>query len=137
MPTTDAPSRPRSELLTVEPQLFTIDMDRSISFFVEQLGFSIVFEYGKPTFYAQVGRDGVKLNLRHVDQPVINGTADEDLLSAAITVSNARELYLEFQGRGVDFNQPLTREPWHDEGHGAFIIADPDGNLLLFAGRTD
>ena len=30
-----------------------------------------------------------------------------------------------------------ARQPWHAENHADFIIADPDGNLLLFAGRTD
>jgi hypothetical protein len=38
---------------------------------------------------------------------------------------------------GGRFRQPLTREPWHAEGQGAFIVEDPYGNLLLFAGRTD
>ena len=129
------PTRPA--LLSVEPQLFVTDMPRALAFYVEQLGFSVGFEYGAPAFYAQVVRDGVMLNLRHVDRPAIDRTVDADLLSAAISVSHAGQLFLEFQSRAVPFRQTLTREPWHDEGQGAFIVEDPDGNLLLFAGRTD
>ncbi len=29
------------------------------------------------------------------------------------------------------------REPWHGQGQGSFVVEDPDGNLLLFGGRTD
>ncbi len=49
------------------------------------------------------------------------------------TVDSARDLFLEFGALGVPFRQRL---PWHAEGQGAFIVEDPDGNLLLFAGRT-
>jgi hypothetical protein len=34
----------------------------------------------------------------------------------------------------VTFAQPLQREPW---GAKTFIVKDPDGNLLLFAGPAD
>jgi catechol 2,3-dioxygenase-like lactoylglutathione lyase family enzyme len=126
-----------NEPWTIEPQLFVTDMPRAIRFFVDQLGFSVGFLYGEPPFYAQVGRDGAKLNLRHVDKPAIDRSAGEDLLSAALTVGNARQLFAEFQARAVRFRQTLTPEAWHAEGQGAFIVEDPDGNLLLFAGRTD
>jgi uncharacterized glyoxalase superfamily protein PhnB len=61
----------------------------------------------------------------------------EDLLSAALTVATASEikqLYLEFQSAGVTFHQTLRTEPW---GARNFIVKDPDGNLLLFAGPAD
>jgi hypothetical protein len=37
-------------------------------------------------------------------------------------------------GRGVTFAQTLRREPW---GAKTFIVKDPDGNLLLFAGPAE
>jgi catechol 2,3-dioxygenase-like lactoylglutathione lyase family enzyme len=129
------PSRP--VLLTIEPQLFVTDLPRALTFYVEKLGFSVGFVYGEPPFYAQVVRDGAMLNLRHVDKPAIDRTAGADLLSAAVGASHAKQLFLEFQAKGVPFRQTLTREPWHGQGQGAFIVEDPDGNLLLFGGRTD
>jgi catechol 2,3-dioxygenase-like lactoylglutathione lyase family enzyme len=127
----------RPILWTVEPQLFVTDLPRALAFYAEKLGFAVGFAHGEPAFYVQVVRDGAMLNLRHVDRPVIDRSSDKDLLTAAITTSHAKQLFLEFQARGVVFHQTLTREPWHGQGQGAFIVADPDGNLLLFGGRTD
>ena len=58
----------------------------------------------------------------------------EDLLSASITLDDAKPLYLEYQAAGVTFHQTLRTEPW---GARTFIVRDPDGNLILFAGRGD
>ncbi len=57
----------------------------------------------------------------------------EDLLSSAITLDDAKPLFLEYQAAGVVFHQTLRTEPW---GARTFIVRDPDGNLTLFAGRA-
>ena len=132
-----SPDLDRPIIRAVEPQIFVADFAKALAFYVDALGFAVRFTYGEPPFYGQVVRDAGVLDLRHVDGPVIDRSADEDLLSAAFTVSNARKLYVEYQERGVPFRAPLRREPWHAEREGAFIVEDPDGNLLLFAGRTD
>lgn len=126
-----------SRLLQVEPQLFVTDLSRALAYYTQALGFELGFAYGEPAFYAQVRRDGVALNLRQVDRPALDHGVDADLLSAAITVSNARDLFEQYRRAGVTFRQPLARQPWHAEGQGAFIVEDPDGNLLLFAGATE
>jgi catechol 2,3-dioxygenase-like lactoylglutathione lyase family enzyme len=132
-----APSK--ATIVSAEPQLFVTDIKRSCEFFCEKLGFSLVFSYGKPPYYAQVGRDGVNLNLRSVDRPVIESTLHdrEELLSACLTVATADEiklLFLEFQSAGVVFHQTLKKQPW---GARNFVVKDPDGNLLLFAGPAN
>lgn len=129
------PSQPI--LLNVEPTLFVTDFARTLAFFTEKLGFKVSFTYGEPAFYGQVVRDAALLNLRHVDAPVLDRSREQDLLSASIWVSNAKQLFLEFQGRDVPLHQPLRREPWHGQGQGGFIVVDPDGNLVGFGGRTD
>ena len=126
----------RPVLIAAEPQLFVADIKASCDFFTQRLGFAIVFVYGEPPFYAQVQRDGARLNLRCVDAPSIDSTRREreSLLSASITVASADEikmLFLELQSAGVVFHQTLKAEPW---GARDFIVKDPDGNLLLFAG---
>ena len=122
-----------------EPQLFVADIKTSCDFFTAKLGFAIAFSYGEPPFYAQVTRDGARLNLRRVDRPVIDAElrGREQLLSASLTVATADEiehLFLEFQVAGVTFFQTLRREPW---GAKDFIIRDVDGNLILFAGPAE
>jgi uncharacterized glyoxalase superfamily protein PhnB len=41
-------------------------------------------------------------------------------------------LFAELAQRGVDFHQQLRSEGW---GAQTFIVCDPDGNLVCFAGR--
>jgi catechol 2,3-dioxygenase-like lactoylglutathione lyase family enzyme len=139
-----APRKPKSApskaaIVGAEPQLFVTDIQRSCEFFGEKLGFSLVFSYGKPPYYAQVGRDAARLNLRCVDRPVIESTVRvrEELLSVSMTVATANEiklLFLEFQSTGVTFQQTLKKQPW---GAKNFVVKDPDENLLLFAGPAN
>jgi catechol 2,3-dioxygenase-like lactoylglutathione lyase family enzyme len=137
-PMTTTPSYPSQPvLLNIEPSFFVCDLQRSLTFFTDKLGFRVGLTYGEPAFFAMVVRDGAPLNLRQVDGPVIDRSRGADLLSASISVSNAKQLFLEFQGRDVPFHQTLRREPWHGQGQGNFIVADPDGNLISFGGRTD
>src|SRR5580704_12397615 len=134
-----APSK--ATIVGAEPQLFVTDIKRSCEFFREKLGFMLVFTYGKPPYYAQVRRDAAHLNLRRVERrdgegPVIGSTVREreEPLSVSMTVATAHEiklLFLEFQSAGVAFQQTLKKQPW---GARNFIVEDPDGNLLLFAG---
>lgn len=125
-------------LAAAEPQLFIADFARSTAFF-EKLGFALVFAHGNPPFYGQVARDAARLNLRHVDRPVIDDALRqaEDLLAATIPVDSAaaiESLFREFDAASIPFHQKLRTEPW---GSRTFIIRDPDGNLLLFAGPAD
>jgi len=126
----------KATIVCAEPQLFVTDIQRSCDFYFEKLGFTLVFSYGEPAYYAQVGRDAARLNLRCVERPVIESTVRhrEELLSVSMTVATAAEiklLFLEFQSAGVAFHQTLKKQPW---GARNFIVSDPDGNLLLFAG---
>jgi catechol 2,3-dioxygenase-like lactoylglutathione lyase family enzyme len=139
MPNPAEPAPTKAVLTGAEPQLFVADMKVSCDFFTGKLGFAVVFTYGEPPFYAQVKRDGARINLRCVDRPVFDPALREreSLLSAAMTVASDEEieqLFLEFQSAGVDFHQTLRREPW---GAKNFVVRDPDGNLLLFAGPAE
>lgn len=120
-------------LVAAEPQLYVRDILASVEFYTRMLGFSVAFTYGEPPFYGQVFRDGARLNLRQVDHPVMDRDA-EQLLAATITLEDAKPLFLEYQEAAVKFVQPLRTEPW---GARTFIVRDPDGNLLLFAGRGE
>jgi catechol 2,3-dioxygenase-like lactoylglutathione lyase family enzyme len=123
-------------LVAAEPQLYVKDVIASSAFYSRMLGFSVAFTYGEPPFYGQVFRDGARLNLRQVDAPVVDPVRreTEQLLAASITLEDAKPLFLEYQKAGVEFVQPLRSEPW---GARTFVVRDPDGNLLLFAGRGE
>jgi catechol 2,3-dioxygenase-like lactoylglutathione lyase family enzyme len=129
----------RPTLSSVSAQLFVADIQESCDFFTEKLGFISDFVYGDPPFYGQVHRDNATLSLREVDEPVFAGDIREreQLLSASITTGTTDEinqLFLSYQAAGVPFHQILRHEPW---GAKTFIVLDPDGNLILFAGPAD
>jgi uncharacterized glyoxalase superfamily protein PhnB len=127
---TAAVSEPK--ILESEPELYVASISRSLAFFVDKLGFTKVFDYGEPPFYAQVRRGSARMNLRLVCEPVYVGDIREreQLLAASFTVENIKVLFAEFEAAGADFHMRLKRQPW---GAQNFIIRDLDGNLLLFA----
>jgi catechol 2,3-dioxygenase-like lactoylglutathione lyase family enzyme len=131
--TVPAPTAP--VLSAAEPQLVVSDIKAACAWFT-RLGFEVAFTYGEPPFYGQVKRDRAAINLRQVCEPVYVGDIREreELLGASLTVDSAAEikqLFLQYQAAGVDFFRPLKQEPW---GARTFIVRDPDGNLLPFAG---
>ena len=128
----------QATLIAAIPQLFVSDIAASCAFFTGKLGFAVEFVYGEPPFYAQVKRGGAQIALRHVDQDVLDKIAvamkaDVDMLVASISVDDVNALYAEFRAAGVAFHQDLRTEEW---GARTFIIRDPDGSLLLFAGSA-
>jgi uncharacterized glyoxalase superfamily protein PhnB len=130
------PAVPRPILNSTEAHLFVANIKASCEFYTEKLGFTVAFVCGDPPYYGQVTRDHARLNLKVVGEPVFAGDIREreHLLSASLTVATAEEikqLFLSYQAAGVRFRQTLQKEPW---GARTFIVQDPDGNLILFAG---
>jgi catechol 2,3-dioxygenase-like lactoylglutathione lyase family enzyme len=116
------------------PVVFVSNVQASAAFFRDKLGFLIDFLHGDPPFYASVSRDGARLHLRFVHEPVITTEVrerEDGLLSAFLDIDNIEGLFAEYKAAGVDFAHPLRMEPW---GRSAFTVLDPDGNYICFAG---
>lgn len=110
--------------LNAEPQLRVTDMRAALDHYA-RMSFKTAFTYGEPPFYAPVARGEARLNLRlaHAD--------DADILAATVVTDDIECLFREFEAASVAFHQPLRTESW---GARTFIVADPDGSLILFAG---
>ena len=139
MPDNAKPASPRPVLTATEAQLFVADVAASCAFYQDTLGFAVEFIYGDPPFYAMVVRDRARLTLRGVDEPVfIPGVRErEGLLSASLTLATAAEtqqLFHTYEAAGAPMQQPLKQEAW---GATTFVVKDPDGNLILFAGPAE
>ena len=129
----------RPILTSTSAQLFVADIKSTCDFYTHKLGFMVDYVYGDPPFYGQVSRDQARLALRVVRGPVFIGDIREreHLLSASLTAATAdeiKQLFLIYQAAGVRFHQTLQKEPC---GARTFIVLDPDGNLILFAGPAD
>jgi catechol 2,3-dioxygenase-like lactoylglutathione lyase family enzyme len=126
-------------LSATEAQLYVADVKASCDFYTSKLGFAVAFVYGEPPFYGMVKRDEARLCLRFVPHPVFAGDIRrrEELLSVSITVdaaSEIKQLFLSYKAAGVEFHQTLKKQPWAAR---TFIVVDPDGNLIQFAGPVD
>ncbi len=129
-------STPHPVLTSTAAQLYVADVPAACAYFTGKLGFTVDFSYGEPPYYAHVSRDAALLALRLVCEPVFAADVREReaLLSASITVETADEikrLFADFEGAGARFHQVVEKQPW---GAATFIVVDPDGNLILFAG---
>jgi catechol 2,3-dioxygenase-like lactoylglutathione lyase family enzyme len=110
--------------------VFVKNFQAALAYFTGRLGFHPLFVYGEIPFYAHVARDEAILAVRHVDRPVIDRTAGDDLLSAFVEVSNVNALHDSLQATGAHIWQAPRDEPW---GMRSFIVSDLDGNLIGFA----
>jgi catechol 2,3-dioxygenase-like lactoylglutathione lyase family enzyme len=129
-------THPQPVLTSVAAHLYVRDVQASAEFFTGKLGFAVDFLYGEPPFYGELSRDNAKLALRLVEEPVFleQIRTREALLSATITLASAEEikqLFLDYQAAKATFQQLLRNEPWQAK---TFVVKDPDGNLILFAG---
>jgi catechol 2,3-dioxygenase-like lactoylglutathione lyase family enzyme len=104
------------------PVLLIADIDRSVNFYVKQLGFTQAWRYeeeGK-AWVAQVDRQGCELILS--SQWPDNVGKGLMFISSDVGVLDALRAELEGRG-GVD----VKDGQW---GYGLMVIADPDGNEL-------
>jgi catechol 2,3-dioxygenase-like lactoylglutathione lyase family enzyme len=133
MPKQTRPVPAGAVLTAALPVVFVASVQASAAFFRDKLGFAIDFLHGDPPFYASVSRDAACLHLRFVHEPVVAPEVREreELLSAFVNVENIKGLFAEYKAARVDFVQPLRKKPW---GGSAFIVRDPDGNWICFAG---
>ena len=126
---------PALRLTRAVPVISVASVEAAAGFFKNTLGFSIDFLHGEPPFYGSVSRDGACVHLKFVHEPVLTvGAQDRDgFIVAFIQVENVKALYAEYLAAGAGFDQKLKKQAW---GGRDFIVRDPDGNGLCFAGRT-
>jgi serine phosphatase RsbU (regulator of sigma subunit)/predicted enzyme related to lactoylglutathione lyase len=116
--------------------VFVRDQDRSLRFFRDQLGFSLVvdvtFEH-KERWIAIAPPDGtavLALVAPKGDQERLVGSPS----SAVFVSENVVAQYEEWKSRGVKFQRPPEVPPWG----GVFtVFEDPDGNTFALVGRDE
>lgn len=114
-----------AKLQNISAQLLVRDLEGSIAFYVQKLGFVLGFQY--EDFYAGIEKDGHSIHLKQ-GYPMEEGarrrrTEDLDLVFAVESVS---DWYTELMAQDVEIVQPLRQMPYGTE----FYIADPDGYVI-------
>jgi catechol 2,3-dioxygenase-like lactoylglutathione lyase family enzyme len=117
------------EVRGVIPQLRTTDLDASIRFYVESLGFALAFRHGD--FYAGIAAGPHLFHLKLADAPdrSIADVAAGEHFHLYVEVTDAPALAAVLRQRGVQ----LVREP-HATAWGTieFVIRDNQGHTLYF-----
>jgi catechol 2,3-dioxygenase-like lactoylglutathione lyase family enzyme len=121
-------SEPASRLKYVAPVLRVTDLQRSLGYYRNQLGFELEFDYGG--FYAGVIRDDCRVHLNCAAPPERDQKAFEtaEYLDACFGVEDAEALANVFASSGAAFSVPLRAMAYGRE----FYIRDPDGYILGF-----
>jgi len=129
-----APTAARAKLESICPFFIVRDIEPSIAFYVDALGFELTFK-GPPDdpYFAIVERDGAWFMLKAITPnvgPVPNHTRHEwARWDAYINTPDPDTLADEFAGRGVAFDSRLEVNGDNLRG---FEILDADGYRLYF-----
>lgn len=119
-----------AQIIGIAPLFLVDDLDRSIAFYRDRLGFGLDFIY--QSFYASVSRDGFAIHLKHAPKLAADRAhrKQNEHLDAYIAVSGIRDLFSELQRRGAEVIKPLEERPWACLD---FYVEDPDGYILCFS----
>jgi catechol 2,3-dioxygenase-like lactoylglutathione lyase family enzyme len=120
-------------LHAISPCFIVSDVDQSIAFYRDKLGFESRFRApDEGAFFAIVGRDGAQIFVKSDKDvsPLPNSQRHPYMrLDAFVYAPNPDALAEEFAGRGVAFSEPLKDT---DDGLRGFELRDPDGYVLFF-----
>ena len=138
--TKTASQRPKSEeasrnLVSISPFFIVKDLQASIAYYLERLGFQLSFQGPDPddTYYAGVKREGAAIMLKAILPDVLpqpnhtrHGWARWD---AYIYTQDPDTLFDEFRRCGASFVKELS---FIDKGLWGFEVTDADGYVLAF-----
>ena len=118
----------------MSPFFIAGDVERSVAFYRDQLGFTLVFQETEPPrntpFFAIVSRDNVMLFLKGSGAALPNAKRYAwARWDAYFLAPDPDGLAAEFESRGVSFSESL--KDTHD-GLRGFELRDPDGYVLFF-----
>ena len=121
-------------LVSISPFFIVKDLQASIAFYRERLGFQLDFQGPDgDVYYAGVSRDGIGIMLKAILPDVLpcpNHTRHPwARWDAYIYTLDPDALFDEFRQRGVSFVKELS---FIDEGLWGFEITDADGYVLAF-----
>lgn len=101
------------------------DVDETIAFYEQKLGFTTIHKEGEPTEMAIVQRDAVEIFLwKNADRYLAEQT------SFRIQVDHVEQLYAEYQAQeAIHPNGQMDTKPW---GTQEFAVLDPAGVCITF-----
>jgi predicted enzyme related to lactoylglutathione lyase len=118
-------------LTGISPVLLVADLERTVEYFRDRLGFDCEV-YGDPPNFASARRDEASLLFALCDEPeriVPNWRIVHNMWNAYIRVDDVESVYAEVQARGAPIDYSLYDAP---HGFREFGVQDPDGHDIAF-----
>ena len=118
---------PNTNNLSHSAVIFPVsNLNNSIAFYTEKLGFEKTFEWGEPMYYAVVKRGGVGI---HLTKRSDGGSPSKYHRALYVFVNDIDKIYKELKKHKVQMVNDL--EP-RDYKMKDFDIEDPDGFIITF-----
>jgi predicted enzyme related to lactoylglutathione lyase len=115
----------------VAPVLLVADLDRSVAFFRDRLGFDCDV-YDDPPNFATASRDAGTFLLAlpaDAERIVPNWKIVDKMWNAYVRVDDVDAVYAEMQERGAEIDYTIYDAPY---GFREFGVQDPDGHDIAF-----
>jgi catechol 2,3-dioxygenase-like lactoylglutathione lyase family enzyme len=114
----------------ITPQLRTTDLEASIRFYVDKLGFTLAFRW--EDFYAGLCAGDAELHLKRVDapDPSIAHVAEGDHVHLYIHVDDIDACDDALRARGVPVLQGPVDRPWNTR---EIVLRDDQGHTLYLS----
>ena len=116
-----------ARLTGISPVLLVSDIDRSVGYYRDQLGFTCE-TYGDPADFIVASRDEATILMalcEHADRIVPNWRIVDNVWNVFIRVDDVEAIYAEVQRRGAAIDYTLYDAP---SGFREFGVQDPDGH---------
>lgn len=116
------------KIKNMSPLFVVSDLEQSIDFYTQKLGFEIDFRY--EDFYAGITRDGFSIHLKlgYPANEERTSRRHSEHVDITFSISNIHTLFEAIKSMPIIIVQPLRQMPYGSE----FYIADPDGYILAF-----
>jgi catechol 2,3-dioxygenase-like lactoylglutathione lyase family enzyme len=112
------------------PVIGTEDIQKSISYYIDVLGFLFDFKYGEPAVYAGVKSGSAEIYFTH--DPHLAKIIKEQKLNPEvfIWIPDAIHLFKKHVDKGAEIFEPLSDRSW---GSRQYVIREINGYHLKFA----
>jgi len=125
-------SNQTEKLLRSAPYFPVANVEQTMNFYEQKLGFRVEYAAGNPMQFAICSRDGFAIMLRKVSQPelIVPNEKQGGTWDAFFWVSDVQALHAELKSKGVDIVYgPLIQKAYQMK---EFAIRDGDGHVLGF-----
>jgi len=121
-----------AKLLRSAPYFPVANVEQTVAFYEQVLGFRCEYSAGTPLQFAICSRDGLAIMLRRVpaSERIVPSEKQGGTWDAFLWVSDADALHAEFNAKGADIVYgPLIQEAYQMR---EFAVRDRDGHVLGF-----